>query len=93
MDPPSCEGPQVDSWRILNQCTIHSLNKTEQPLIKFNFRRNKYIIHNILMLAGERNGRRGKEKEGGRRYKYRELAGFGERLFWEVYEKRSKKVL
>lgn len=45
------------------------------------------------MLAGERSGRRGKEKEGGRRYKYRELAGFGERLFWEVYEKRSKKVL
>ena len=40
------------------------------------------------MLGGKGGGRRGEEKEGGRRYKGRNLKGFWGLIFWEIYERK-----
>ena len=45
------------------------------------------------MLRGERSGRRGKAKEGGRRYKQRNLKVFGGWFIWEVYGRKRGGVL
>jgi len=46
------------------------------------------------MLGGKGGGRRGKAKEGGGRYKGRNLKGFLGWIFWEVYgRKRDRSVV